>query len=72
MLNIVIKCPIQIGFHLILLCISQKIQAQTINHMINFRTLTFEVINIYPRGNRLQSNAEIKIHRFCHEDNIEI
>lgn len=69
-LNIVIMCPNQIGSHLILLCINQNIQAHVTKNIIKFFMLTFELINKYQIGIRLHNKAEIKTHRFCHEDNI--
>ena len=72
MLNIVIKCPIQTGFHLMLLCINQKIQAHARKNIIRFLIFTFELINKYNKGIRLHNKADIKIHRFCFEDSIEI
>ena len=67
-LNIVIKCPIQTGFHLILLCTNQKIQAHARKKIIRFLILIFEFTNKYNKGIRLHIRAETKIHRFCPED----
>lgn len=69
-LNIVITCQIQIGSHLILLCNNQKIQAHAIKDIIKFLIFTFELKKRYQIGIRLHTKAEIKTHRFCHEDNI--
>ena len=71
-LNIVIICPNQIGSHFILVCINQKIQAHATKNISKFLILTFELINKYHIGIRLHIKAEMKIHRFCPEDNIEI
>ena len=71
-LNIVIKCPSQIGFHFILLCISQKIQAHARKNIINFFIFIFELINKYRIGMKLHIKAEIKIHRFRLDEKIEM
>ena len=71
-LNIVIICPNQIGSHLILLWINQKIQAPITNHIISFHVFILEAINKYQIGIKLHIKAEIKIPRFWPEDNIEI
>ena len=69
-LNIVIRCQIQIGSHLILLWIIQKIHAHAIKDIIKFLIFTFELKNKYQIGIRLHTKADIKTHRSCHEDNI--
>lgn len=69
-LKIVIKCPIQTGSHLILLCISQKIHAHNRKNKIRFLIFIFWLTNKYQIGIRLHIRAETKIHRFCPEDSI--
>ena len=72
MLNTVITFQNQTGSHLILLCISQNIQAQMINRKIRFLTFSLELANKYNRGQiPAHAKADITIHRFCPEDNIE-
>lgn len=72
-LNTVIIFQNQIGSHLILLCISQKIQAQITNRMIKFFNFNFELARKYKIGNAQAHNkAEINTRRFCHDDNIEM
>lgn len=71
-LNTVIIFQNQIGFHLILLCINPKIHAQTINRIIRFLIFNLELASKYKIGNiQAHTKAEITIHRFCHDDNID-
>lgn len=71
-LNTVITFQNQTGSHLILLCISQNIQAQIINRKIRFLTFSLELAKKYNRGKtHAHAKADITIHRFCPEDNIE-
>lgn len=63
----------QIGFHFILLWINQNIHAQTINRIIRFLIFILELAIKYKIGNAQAHNkAETIIHRFCHEDSIDI
>lgn len=71
-LNIVITFQNQIGSHLILLCINPNIQAQTINQIMRFLIFILELAKRYKIGNtKTHNNADITIHRFCPEDNIQ-
>ncbi len=71
-LKIVIIFQNHTGSHLILLCISPKIQAHTTNHIIRFFTFVLELKNKYKIGNIPAHNkAEIKIRQFWLEDNIQ-
>ena len=72
MLNIVIICQIQIGSHFIFECIKPKIQAHKTKAISKFLIFTLEHRNKYKIGKtKAQAKAEIKIHRFCPEDNIQ-
>jgi hypothetical protein len=71
-LKIVIICQIQIGSHFIFECTNPKIHAQITNRIANFQSLIFEHANKYKRGKtKAHKIADIKIHRFCAEDNIQ-
>ena len=71
-LNMVMMCQIHIGSHLILLWINPKTQAQIMNRISNFRILTLEQANKYNMGNNpAQIRADIKIHQFWLDDNIQ-
>jgi len=55
-----------------LLCINPNIQAHIMNRIIRFFTFILSLIKKYKIGNAPAHNkAEITIHRFCEEDNIE-
>ena len=41
------------------------------NHIINFKILTFEHVNRYNNGRQQQSMADMKTRRFSPEDSIE-
>lgn len=71
-LKTVITFPNQIGSHLMLLCTNPNIQAHIMNRIIRFFTFILSLIKKYKIGNApAHNNAEITIHRFCEEDNIE-
>lgn len=71
-LNIVIIFQNQTGSHFMLLCTNQKIHAQIINRIIRFLIFILSLRKKYKIGNiQAHNKAEIAIHRFCHEDNIQ-
>lgn len=71
-LNIVIRCQIQIGSHFILECTTPKIQAHKTNAISKFLIFILELASKYKNGNNHAHNkADIKIRRFCPEDSIQ-
>ena len=71
-LKIVITFQNQMGSHLILPWMSPKIQAHIMNHIIRFLIFNLELTNKYKTGNnQAHAKAEIKTHRFCHDESIQ-